>query len=33
MSEPNCLSDVEREAGYVLTCCAYADSDVIIDGH
>jgi len=33
MSEPNCLSEAEREAGYVLACCAYADTNVIIDGH
>ena len=33
MSEPNCLSDSEREAGYVLACCAYADTNVVIEGH
>ena len=33
MSEPNCLSDSEREAGYVLACCAYAASDVVIADH
>ncbi len=33
MSEPNCLSEHEREAGYVLACCAYAETDVVIDGH
>jgi ferredoxin len=33
MSEPNCLSETEREAGYVLACCAYADSDVVIENH
>jgi ferredoxin-NADP reductase len=33
MSEPNCLSDAEREAGYLLACCAYADSNVVIEGH
>jgi ferredoxin-NADP reductase len=33
MSEPNCLSDTEREAGYLLACCAYADSNVVIEGH
>ena len=32
MSEPNCLGDHEREAGYVLACCAYAETDVVIDG-
>jgi ferredoxin-NADP reductase len=31
-SEPNCLSDGEREAGWVLACCSYADSDVVIEG-
>lgn len=33
MSEPNCLSEAEREAGHVLACCAYADSDVVIENH
>jgi len=33
MSEPNCLSDNEREAGSLLACCAYADSNVVIEGH
>jgi ferredoxin-NADP reductase len=33
MSEPNCLSEAEREAGYVLACCAYADTNVVIEGH
>jgi len=33
MSEPNCLSDNEREAGYILACCAYADTNVVIAGH
>lgn len=33
MSEPNCLSESEREAGYVLACCAYAASDVVIADH
>jgi ferredoxin-NADP reductase len=33
MSEPNCLSDAERDAGYVLACCAYADTNVVIEGH
>jgi ring-1,2-phenylacetyl-CoA epoxidase subunit PaaE len=32
MSEPNCLSEAEREAGYVLACCAYADTNVVIEG-
>jgi len=33
MSEPNCLSDNEREVGYILACCAYADTNVVIAGH
>ena len=33
MSEPNCLSETEREAGYLLACCAYADSSLVIAGH
>ena len=33
MSEPNCLSDREREAGYLLACCSYADSDLTIENH
>jgi len=33
MSEPNCLSEGEREAGFVLACCSYADSSVVIAGH
>jgi ferredoxin-NADP reductase len=33
MSEPNCLSETEREAGWVLACCAYADTNVVIEGH
>lgn len=33
MSQPNCLTDAEREAGYVLACCAYADTNVVIAGH
>jgi ferredoxin-NADP reductase len=32
MSEPNCLGDHERDAGYVLACCTYAETDVVIDG-
>jgi ring-1,2-phenylacetyl-CoA epoxidase subunit PaaE len=31
-SEPNCLSEAEREAGYVLACCAYANTNVVIEG-
>lgn len=33
MSEPNCLSNHERDAGYLLACCAYADSNLVIEGH
>jgi len=33
MSEPNCLSDHEREAGYLLACCSYADTDLTIENH
>jgi ferredoxin-NADP reductase len=33
MSEPNCLSEAEREAGWVLACCAYADTNVVLEGH
>jgi ferredoxin-NADP reductase len=33
MSEPNCLSDREREAGYVLACCSYAETDLTIESH
>ena len=33
MSEPNCLSDREREAGYLLACCSYADTDLTIENH
>jgi ring-1,2-phenylacetyl-CoA epoxidase subunit PaaE len=33
MSEPNCLSDREREAGYLLACCSYADSNLTIENH
>ncbi len=30
MDEPNCLNTAEREAGYILTCCAYPSSDLVI---
>jgi len=33
MSEPNCLGDREREEGYILACCSYADGDVTIESH
>ena len=32
-SEPNCLTDREREEGYILACCSYADGDVTIENH
>ena len=32
-SEPNCLSEGEREAGFLLACCSYADTPVVIEGH
>jgi ring-1,2-phenylacetyl-CoA epoxidase subunit PaaE len=32
MSEPNCLSESERDAGWILACCSYADSDLVIEG-
>jgi len=31
MAEPNCLSDAEREAGYLLACCSYGDGRVVIE--
>ncbi|HTF36233.1 MAG TPA: ferredoxin--NADP reductase [Myxococcota bacterium] len=33
MSEPNCLTERERDEGFVLTCCAYAEKDVVIEGY
>lgn len=33
MSEPNCLTEREREDGYVLACCCYADTPVTIENH
>ena len=33
MSEPNCLSDRERGAGYLLACCSYADTNLTIESH
>lgn len=30
MDQPNCLSPAEVEAGYILTCCAYPASDLVI---
>jgi ring-1,2-phenylacetyl-CoA epoxidase subunit PaaE len=30
MDEPNCLNAAEREAGYILTCCAYPSSDLVV---
>jgi len=32
MREPNCLSDGEREAGWLLACCSYANGAVAIEG-
>ena len=32
-SEPNCLTERERDDGYILACCSYADGDVTIDNH
>jgi ring-1,2-phenylacetyl-CoA epoxidase subunit PaaE len=32
-SEPNCLTDRERDEGYVLACCSYADTNLTIDNH
>jgi ferredoxin-NADP reductase len=32
-SEPNCLTDREREDGYILACCSYADGSVTIENH
>lgn len=32
-SEPNCLTDRERDEGYILACCSYADGEVTIAGH
>ena len=33
MSEPNCLSEREREEGYLLACCCYADTALTIENH
>lgn len=33
MSEPNCLTERERDQGFVLTCCAYAEKDLVIEGY
>ena len=32
-SDPNCLTDRERDEGYVLACCSYADGNVTIENH
>jgi ferredoxin-NADP reductase len=32
-SEPNCLTERERDEGYILACCSYADRDVVIEDH
>ncbi len=29
-AEPNCLSERERDEGWVLTCCSYADDGVVL---
>jgi ring-1,2-phenylacetyl-CoA epoxidase subunit PaaE len=31
--EPNCLTESEREQGYVLACCSYPDGNVTIENH
>jgi Na+-transporting NADH:ubiquinone oxidoreductase subunit NqrF len=31
LDEPNCLTAREKEEGYVLTCCAFASSDVVVE--
>lgn len=31
VDEPNCLSDQERSAGYILSCSAYAQESVVLD--
>jgi len=33
MSEPYCLGDHEREAGYLLACCSYAETNLTIENH
>jgi ferredoxin-NADP reductase len=33
MSEPNCLTEREREEGYLLACCCYADTPLTIENH
>jgi ferredoxin-NADP reductase len=33
MSEPNCLTEREREEGYVLACCCYADTALTVENH
>lgn len=32
MDQPNCLSRAEIETGYILSCCAYPASDLVIEG-
>ncbi len=32
MDEPNCLSHVERDAGFILACCSYPTSDLVVVG-
>jgi ring-1,2-phenylacetyl-CoA epoxidase subunit PaaE len=31
MDEPNCLNAAEREAGYILACCSYPSSDLVVE--
>ena len=33
MDQPNCLSAAEVEAGYILACCSYAASDLVVENH
>lgn len=33
MDEPNCLGSDEVEAGYILPCCSYPSSDLVIGTH
>lgn len=33
MSEPNCLSHDERQAGFLLACCSYAEERLVIEGY
>lgn len=33
MDQPNCLSAAELDAGYILACCSYPSSDLVIENH